>query len=120
MPVRRTSRASTGIRFDATQQERTHDESGKALRVELKRVGSLGNFHYIDNLARSLKHTGPNPHRPHPEDLRHQASPDHSSGGRLERAGHDRSIPAKPVGEDKTSEGRTRVPLQPEALGTTR
>lgn len=49
--------AVTGIRFDATQQERMYDESGKALR-ELKRVGDLGNFHYVDNLARSLRHTG--------------------------------------------------------------
>jgi len=49
--------ATTGIRFDATLQERTYDESGKALR-ELKRVGDLGNFHYVDNLSRSLKHTG--------------------------------------------------------------
>ena len=49
--------AVTGIRFDATMNERMYDESGKALR-ELKRVGDLGNFHYIDNLARSLRHTG--------------------------------------------------------------
>ncbi|HXH86022.1 MAG TPA: portal protein, partial [Nitrospira sp.] len=49
--------AATGIRFDATLQERMYDESGKALR-ELKRVGDLGNFHYVDNLSRSLRHTG--------------------------------------------------------------
>lgn len=49
--------ATTGIRFDATLQERTYDESGKALR-ELKRTGDLGNFHYVDNLSRSLRHTG--------------------------------------------------------------
>jgi hypothetical protein len=49
--------AVTGVRFDATLQERLYDESGKALR-ELKRVGELGNFHYIDNLARSLRFTG--------------------------------------------------------------
>ena len=49
--------AASGIRFDATLNERMHNESGKALR-ELKRVGDLGSFHYIDNLARSLKHTG--------------------------------------------------------------
>lgn len=49
--------ATTGIRFDATLQERNYDESGKALR-ELKRVGDLGNFHYIDNLSRSLRYTG--------------------------------------------------------------
>jgi len=49
--------ATTGIRFDATLQERTYDESGRALR-ELKRTGDLGNFHYVDNLSRSLRHTG--------------------------------------------------------------
>ena len=49
--------AVTGIRFDATAQERMYDESGKALR-ELKRVGDLGNFHYVDNLSRSLRFTG--------------------------------------------------------------
>jgi len=49
--------AVTGIRFDATHQERTYDESGKALR-ELKQIGDLGNFHYVDNLSRSLKYTG--------------------------------------------------------------
>jgi hypothetical protein len=49
--------AVTGVRWDATMQERMHDESGKALR-ELKRVGDIGNFHYVDNLARSLKFTG--------------------------------------------------------------
>lgn len=49
--------AVTGIRFDATLNERMYDESGKALR-ELKRVGDLGNFHYVDNLAKSLRHAG--------------------------------------------------------------
>jgi len=49
--------AVTGIRFDATLSERMHDESGKAIR-ELRRSGDLGSFHYVDNLARSLKHCG--------------------------------------------------------------
>lgn len=49
--------AVSGIRFDATLNERMHDESGRALR-ELKRVGDLGSFHYVDNLSRSLRHTG--------------------------------------------------------------
>lgn len=49
--------ATTGIRFDATMQERLYDESGKALR-EIRRVGDVGNFHYIDNFGRSLKYTG--------------------------------------------------------------
>jgi hypothetical protein len=39
--------------FDATQHERLADESGKAMR-ELKRIGSLGTFHYIDNLGQVL------------------------------------------------------------------
>ncbi|MDE2439739.1 MAG: hypothetical protein KGP14_01850 [Betaproteobacteria bacterium] len=49
--------ATTGIRFDATMNERMHDESGRAIR-ELRRSGDLGSFHYVDNLARALKHTG--------------------------------------------------------------
>jgi hypothetical protein len=49
--------AATGVRFDATINERMHDESGKAIDA-LKRVGEIGNFHYVDNLARALKHTG--------------------------------------------------------------
>jgi hypothetical protein len=34
-----------------------YDESGRALR-ELRERGDLGSFHYIDNFARSLRHTG--------------------------------------------------------------
>jgi hypothetical protein len=49
--------ATTGIRFDATMQERTYDESGRALR-ELRERGDIGSFHFFDNLARSLRHTG--------------------------------------------------------------
>ncbi|TAL03709.1 MAG: hypothetical protein EPO08_03460 [Rhodospirillaceae bacterium] len=49
--------ATTGIRFDATTKDRMYDESGRALR-ELRRYGDLGSFHYVDNLARSLRHTG--------------------------------------------------------------
>jgi Phage P22-like portal protein len=49
--------ATTGIRFDATMQERTVDESGRALR-EIRRTGDIGSFHYVDNLSRSLKHAG--------------------------------------------------------------
>lgn len=47
----------TGLRFDATLGERMYDESGRALR-ELRERGELGSFHYVDNLARSLRHTG--------------------------------------------------------------
>ena len=49
--------AVTGIRFDATKQERTYDESGRAL-LELKKSDDLGSFHYIDNHARSLRQVG--------------------------------------------------------------
>jgi hypothetical protein len=49
--------ATTGIRFDATPKERMYDESGRALR-ELRKIGELGSFHLVDNLARSLRHTG--------------------------------------------------------------
>jgi hypothetical protein len=48
----------TGVRFNANpQQERMYDESGRALR-ELRRAGDIGSFHYVDNLARALRHTG--------------------------------------------------------------
>jgi hypothetical protein len=49
--------ATTGIRFDATLQEKTYDESGRALR-ELRRAGDVGSFHYTDNCARSLRRQG--------------------------------------------------------------
>ena len=49
--------AVTGIRFDATLQERTYDESGRALR-ELRRSGDIGSFHFADNFNRMLKHVG--------------------------------------------------------------
>lgn len=49
--------ATTGIRFDATKQERMQDESGVAVR-ELSRKTDLGSLHYIDNLCRSLRHSG--------------------------------------------------------------
>jgi hypothetical protein len=49
--------ATTGIRFDASPNERMHDESGRAIR-ELRRSGDLGSSHYVDNLGRSLKHLG--------------------------------------------------------------
>lgn len=49
--------ATTGIRFDATLQERMTDESGQAVR-ELRRNTDIGNYHYIDNFSRALRHTG--------------------------------------------------------------
>lgn len=49
--------ATTGIRFDATKQERLNDESGVAVR-ELRRASDLGSLHYVDNLMRSLRHGG--------------------------------------------------------------
>lgn len=49
--------ATTGIRFDATTKDRMYDESGRALR-ELRKFGDLGSFHLVDNLARSMRHTG--------------------------------------------------------------
>ncbi len=48
--------AVTGIRFDATLQERVYDESGRALR-ELRRSGDIGSFHFTDNFAISLRHS---------------------------------------------------------------
>lgn len=49
--------AVTGIRFDGTVGERMYDESGKAINA-LQQRGELTNFHYIDNLAITLKHLG--------------------------------------------------------------
>jgi hypothetical protein len=49
--------AVTGIRFDATPQERMYDESGRALR-ELRERGDLATFHYVDNAAKSLRRLG--------------------------------------------------------------
>jgi len=49
--------ATTGIRFDGSLQERMKDESGRAIR-ELTRKGDIGSFHYVDNLARSMKFLG--------------------------------------------------------------
>lgn len=49
--------AVTGIRFDSTSAERNYDESGIALE-HLAQRGDLTNFHYVDNLSRTLKHLG--------------------------------------------------------------
>jgi hypothetical protein len=49
--------AISGIRFDGTVKDKVYDESGRALR-ELRRFGDIASFHYVDNLARSLRHTG--------------------------------------------------------------
>jgi hypothetical protein len=49
--------AVTGIRFDSTVSERFHDESGIAINA-LSDKGDLTNFHYIDNLGRTMKHLG--------------------------------------------------------------
>ena len=47
--------ATTGIRFDPTNADNRVDDSGRAIR-EHGRASANGSFHYIDNLARSLKH----------------------------------------------------------------
>jgi Phage P22-like portal protein len=49
--------AVTGIRWDANMTENRVDESGKAV-TEKRRSADLGSFHFVDNLARSLKHCG--------------------------------------------------------------
>lgn len=49
--------ATTGIRFDPTNADNRVDDSGRAIR-EHGRASANGSFHYIDNLARSLKHAG--------------------------------------------------------------
>jgi hypothetical protein len=47
--------ATTGIRFDPTNADNRIDDSGRAIR-EHGRASANGSFHYIDNLARALKH----------------------------------------------------------------
>ena len=49
--------ATTGIRFDPQQSVQNVNDSGRAIR-ELRRSGDIGAFHYVDNLARSLKLAG--------------------------------------------------------------
>lgn len=49
--------ATTGVRFDATAQDRLYDESGRALK-EIRRNVDIGSFHFFDNACRSLRHTG--------------------------------------------------------------
>ena len=55
--ARQDMMATTGIRFDATLQERVRDESGRALR-ELQRHGDIGAYHFVDNFCRALRQTG--------------------------------------------------------------
>lgn len=49
--------ATTGVRFDPTNADNRVDDSGRAIR-EHGRASANGNFQYIDNLARALKHCG--------------------------------------------------------------
>jgi hypothetical protein len=49
--------ATTGVRYNATAQDRLYDESGKALH-EIRRNTDVGSFHFMDNFCRSLRHTG--------------------------------------------------------------
>lgn len=49
--------ATSGVRFNATINERINDESGLAIR-EIRRNNDIGSFHYMDNASRSLRHTG--------------------------------------------------------------
>lgn len=49
--------ATTGVRFDATAQDRLYDESGKALK-EIRRNVDIGSYHFMDNSCRSLRHVG--------------------------------------------------------------
>lgn len=49
-------KSTMGI-FDASLGDRESEQSGKAI-LSQQRQASIGNFHFSDNLARSLKHAG--------------------------------------------------------------
>lgn len=49
-------KATTGI-YDASLGARSNETSGKAILAR-QREGDLSNFHYIDNLARAIRHCG--------------------------------------------------------------
>lgn len=49
-------KATTGM-YDASLGNREANQSGVAIR-QLQRQGSIGNYHYTDNLARSIRHLG--------------------------------------------------------------
>jgi Phage P22-like portal protein len=104
--------ATTGIRFDSTMNERTIDESGRAIR-ELRRSGDIGAFHYVDNLARSLRRTG---------EILVEAIPLVYDQKRVvtilrdddkeEQVGIDPTMP-QPTGQEKTNNGKYRQLFNP-------
>lgn len=104
--------ATTGIRMDATPQDRMYDESGRALR-ELRRTGDLGSFHFVDNLARSLRRTG---------EILVECIPKVYSDARVvtilreddkeEQVKIDPTL-SKPMGEEKRTDGKTRKLFNP-------
>ena len=49
-------KATTGI-YDASLGARSNEQSGRAILAR-QREGDVANFHYADNLARSIKHLG--------------------------------------------------------------
>lgn len=49
-------KATTGI-FDASLGSKSNETSGKAIMAR-QREGDVANFHYVDNLARSIRHAG--------------------------------------------------------------
>ena len=102
----------TGIRFDATMAEKTQDESGRALHA-LRQMTDIGAFHYVDNLARSLRRTG---------EILVEAIPLVYDEKRVvtilreddkeEQVAIDPSLP-KPSGEEKRPDGKTRKLFNP-------
>ena len=102
----------TGIRFDATLQEKTIDESGRALHA-LRQMTDIGAFHYVDNLARSLRRTG---------EILVEAIPLVYDEKRVvtilreddkeEQVGIDPTL-QKPSGEEKRPDGKTRKLFNP-------
>lgn len=49
--------ATTGVRFDVPPMDMRPGQSGSSLK-EMGRITDVGAFHYVDNLTKSLRHTG--------------------------------------------------------------
>jgi hypothetical protein len=94
-------KAILGI-YDAQLGARSNENSGRGILAR-KQQGELGNFHYVDNLTRAIRHRGrilidliPQNlrHRPSAEDHRRRRHAKDADGQRLE-AGRQRPAQAR-------------------------